>query len=124
MDILHFLQKGALLAQNTVDMNKIEELNEDDREVIRREKTRMSFLSPCKDIDKGQTELYVVDKWNQPRTLYFTVVLCSLAAAVRCVCSIYSVVSLNIYLEFYLLGVGIKLVQTVQTCRFRRNLSF
>ncbi|KJA22446.1 hypothetical protein HYPSUDRAFT_67116 [Hypholoma sublateritium FD-334 SS-4] len=62
MDILHFLQKGALLAQNPAGIHEIKELDDADREVIRREKTH---------------------KWSQPWALYFTVVLCSLAAAVQ-----------------------------------------
>ena len=42
MDILPSLQKGALLAQHSARIDEIKELDDDDREVIRREKTRMS----------------------------------------------------------------------------------
>ncbi|KAF8972920.1 hypothetical protein BDZ97DRAFT_1648848 [Flammula alnicola] len=61
-DILDYLQKGALIAQNPGKFESIKELDEDDLEVIRREKTH---------------------KWNQPRDLYMTVILCSMAAAVQ-----------------------------------------
>ena len=45
MDILLSLQKGALLAQNSAGIDEIKELDDGDREVIRREKTRVSLLS-------------------------------------------------------------------------------
>ncbi|KAG6850372.1 hypothetical protein H0H93_014326 [Arthromyces matolae] len=61
-DILPLLRKGALLAQNPKDFETIPELDEDDREAIRRETTH---------------------KWSQPRDLYLTVVVCSIAAAVQ-----------------------------------------
>ncbi|KAF8904392.1 hypothetical protein CPB84DRAFT_1845352 [Gymnopilus junonius] len=61
-DILVYLQKGALLAQNPSDPESIQELDENDLEVIRQEKTH---------------------KWKQPRDLYLTVILCSVAAAVQ-----------------------------------------
>jgi len=61
-DILGHLQKGALLAQNPGKVESIKELDESDLEVIRREKTH---------------------KWSQPRDLYLTVIICSLAAAVQ-----------------------------------------
>lgn len=41
MDILAYLRKGALLAQNPGGVEDIAELDDSDREVIRREKTRM-----------------------------------------------------------------------------------
>ena len=41
MDILVYLRKGALLAQNPGGVEDIPELDDADREVIRREKTRM-----------------------------------------------------------------------------------
>ncbi|KAJ3518131.1 hypothetical protein NLJ89_g48 [Agrocybe chaxingu] len=56
------LQKGALVAQNPGNFESIMELNDDDREVLRRERTH---------------------KWSQPRDLYLTVILCSVAAAVQ-----------------------------------------
>ncbi|KAG5638132.1 hypothetical protein H0H81_001735 [Sphagnurus paluster] len=61
-DIIPFLKKGALLAQNPGNFENISELDEDDKEVIRRETTH---------------------KWSQPRDLYLTVIICSLAAAVQ-----------------------------------------
>ncbi|KAF8344415.1 sugar transporter [Amanita rubescens] len=61
-DILPDLRKGALLAQNPKDFENIPELDETDREIIRRETTH---------------------KWRQPRDLYMTVIICSLAAAVQ-----------------------------------------
>ncbi len=44
MDILVYLRKGALLAQNPGGVEDIPELDDTDREVIRREKTRMRAL--------------------------------------------------------------------------------
>ncbi|KAG5640972.1 hypothetical protein DXG03_006475 [Asterophora parasitica] len=61
-DILDVLKKGALLAQHPGDFESIPELDEADKEVIRRETTH---------------------KWSQPRALYMTVIVCSLAAAVQ-----------------------------------------
>ncbi|KAL9711736.1 hypothetical protein Ac2012v2_004808 [Leucoagaricus gongylophorus] len=61
-DITIFLQKGALIAQNPSQFEMMPELDEADKEVIRRETTH---------------------KWSQPRDLYFTVILCSIAAAVQ-----------------------------------------
>ncbi|KAF9467282.1 hypothetical protein BDZ94DRAFT_1248985 [Collybia nuda] len=61
-DITEVLQKGALIAQNPSKFESLEELDEFDKETIRRETTH---------------------KWNQPRDLYMTVILCSLAAAVQ-----------------------------------------
>ncbi|KAG7093617.1 hypothetical protein E1B28_007281 [Marasmius oreades] len=59
---LSIFKKGALLAQNPKDFEGIAELDENDKEVIRRE---------------------VTHKWSQPRQLYFTILLCSVAAAVQ-----------------------------------------
>ncbi|KAK2467513.1 hypothetical protein APHAL10511_000368 [Amanita phalloides] len=61
-DILPLLRKGALLAQNPKDFENMPELDEADKAIIRRE---------------------VTHKWNQPKALYMTVVICSLAAAVQ-----------------------------------------
>ncbi|PPQ89516.1 hypothetical protein CVT25_012188 [Psilocybe cyanescens] len=61
-DILGFLQKGALLAQNPREPESIKELDEKDLDVIRRETTH---------------------RWSQPKDLYITVILCSIAAAVQ-----------------------------------------
>jgi sugar porter (SP) family MFS transporter len=61
-DILVYLQKGALLSQNPGHPESIEELDENDLEIIRQEKTH---------------------RWRQPKDLYMTVILCSVAAAVQ-----------------------------------------
>ncbi|KAF8339671.1 uncharacterized protein EI90DRAFT_3279266 [Cantharellus anzutake] len=59
---LKLLQKGALLAQNPSQFETIPELDEADRQAIRREKTH---------------------RWDQKWDLYKTVVICSIAAAVQ-----------------------------------------
>ena len=56
------LQRGALVAQNPPAFEEIAELEESEREVLRNE---------------------VLHKWRQPRALYFTVILCSVGAAVQ-----------------------------------------
>ena len=61
-DIIPLLQKGALVAQNPADFDKVEGLTDDEREALKNE---------------------VVHKWRQPKSLYFTVILCSIAAAVQ-----------------------------------------
>ncbi|KAF9458096.1 hypothetical protein BDZ94DRAFT_150646 [Collybia nuda] len=61
-DIESILKKGALLAQSPKDFENIPDLDEADKQVIRRETTH---------------------KWSQPRDLYLTVLVCSLAAAVQ-----------------------------------------
>lgn len=55
------IQKGALVAQNPAGFETISMLTEDDKRVLRREYTH---------------------KWDQPKTLYYLVILCSIAAAV------------------------------------------
>ncbi|KAK0457042.1 uncharacterized protein EV420DRAFT_1480918 [Desarmillaria tabescens] len=55
-------KKGALLAQHPGQFETLPLLDETDREAIRREKTH---------------------KWSQPKDLYMTVIICSLAAAVQ-----------------------------------------
>ncbi|KAL0581833.1 hypothetical protein V5O48_000201 [Marasmius crinis-equi] len=59
---VELFKKGALIAQNPKAFEELEELTEEDRTLLRRE---------------------VTHKWSQPRSLYYTVVLCSLAAAVQ-----------------------------------------
>ncbi|KAK1221071.1 hypothetical protein PQX77_016118 [Marasmius sp. AFHP31] len=61
-DLLPVFQKGALVAQNPGKFEEIAELDEADKDVLRRE---------------------VTHKWSQPRQLYFTIFLCSIAAAVQ-----------------------------------------
>ncbi|KAJ9608829.1 hypothetical protein H2200_006600 [Cladophialophora chaetospira] len=55
-------RRGALVAQNPTDTEGIAELTPEDRDVLMREKTH---------------------RWSQPLTLYWLVVMCSLAAAVQ-----------------------------------------
>ncbi|KAK6974591.1 sugar transporter [Favolaschia claudopus] len=57
-DKLKLFQKGALLAQNPKTFESIPELEEEDKAAIRRE---------------------ITHKWAQPRDLYLTVILCSVA---------------------------------------------
>ena len=61
-DISDLLKRGALVAQDPASFETIEELSEDEKIALRRETTH---------------------KWSQPRTLYFTVILCSIGAAVQ-----------------------------------------
>jgi hypothetical protein len=61
-DISPLLRAGALVAQSPQDFEDIPELSEDDKVVLRRE---------------------VTHKWSQPRALYFTIILCSVGAAVQ-----------------------------------------
>jgi hypothetical protein len=56
------LEKGALVAQNPSGFEKLEILDDADREVLRRETTH---------------------KWSHPRALYYSIILCSVAAAVQ-----------------------------------------
>ncbi|KAF5361194.1 hypothetical protein D9758_009026 [Tetrapyrgos nigripes] len=55
-------KKGALIAQNQKDFENMAELDESDKAILRRE---------------------VTHRWDQPKDLYFTVILCSIAAAVQ-----------------------------------------
>ncbi|KZP01249.1 sugar transporter [Calocera viscosa TUFC12733] len=61
-DKTDFVVKGALIAQNPGAFESIAELDAADREVIHRERTH---------------------KWHQPAALYFTIILCSVGAAVQ-----------------------------------------
>ena len=62
MDILTFLKKGALVAQDPSSFETIEELDEDEKVSLRRE---------------------VTHRWSQPRVLYLTITICSIGAAVQ-----------------------------------------
>lgn len=55
-------QKGALVAQDPAAFESLTQLNEDDKNLLRRELTH---------------------KWDQPWELYYLVILCSIAAAVQ-----------------------------------------
>ena len=61
-DIIPLLRKGALVAQNPLGYDTIEELDESDRAVLREERTH---------------------RWRHPRILYFTIILNSIAAAIQ-----------------------------------------
>ncbi|KAF2198805.1 MFS transporter [Delitschia confertaspora ATCC 74209] len=61
-DIAPLLRKGALVAQNPMGVDDIEELDENDRIALHEEKTR---------------------RWKHPKTLYFTIILNSIAAAIQ-----------------------------------------
>ncbi|PLN74792.1 galactose-proton symport [Aspergillus taichungensis] len=61
-DILPYLRKGALIARDPQNYDKVPELDEDDVRTISDE---------------------VTHKWRQPRQLYFTIILCSIGAAVQ-----------------------------------------
>lgn len=62
MEILPTLIKGALVAKNPPAFESVEGLTEDEKEAIRNE---------------------VLHKWRQPKALFFTIILCSIGAAVQ-----------------------------------------
>ena len=57
------------------------ELDESDREIIRRETTRKLYLLLRRF--GAERDCWHVDRWSQPFDLYKTVIICSLAAAVQ-----------------------------------------
>lgn len=59
MPLLH---KGALVAQSPADFESIEELDENDRRVLREE---------------------VTHRWKHPWALYYTIIVNSIAAAIQ-----------------------------------------
>ncbi|KAH6603290.1 sugar transporter [Trichoderma cornu-damae] len=61
-DILFLLQKGALVAQNPAAFESLDELDEDEKQALREE---------------------VTHRWKHPWALYYTVGLCSIAAAIQ-----------------------------------------
>ena len=61
-DLIPLLQKGALVAQNPPAFEEVLELDETEKDALRNE---------------------VLHKWRQPWALYFTVILCSIGAAVQ-----------------------------------------
>lgn len=61
-DIIPLLKKGALVAQDPPAFEEIDELDEAEKDALRNE---------------------VTHKWRQTRSLYFTVILCSIGAAVQ-----------------------------------------
>ena len=65
-DILPELKKGALVARDPTEFETVADLTEPEVTALRDE---------------------VLHKWRQPRALYFTIVLCSIGAAVQYVIS-------------------------------------
>ena len=61
-DILPLLKHGAIAAQNPLDFETQKGLSDEERDVLRYE---------------------ISHKWRQPFTLYFTIILCSIGAAVQ-----------------------------------------
>lgn len=61
-EYIPLLQKGALVAQDPPAFESITELDEPEREALRNE---------------------VLHKWRHPKSLYLTVILCSVGAAVQ-----------------------------------------
>ena len=61
-DITPLLKRGALVAQNPTAFEHIPSLLPEEREVL---------------------ALEVTHKWKQPKSLYFTIALCSVGAAVQ-----------------------------------------
>ncbi|KAL5528513.1 hypothetical protein ACEPAF_7649 [Sanghuangporus sanghuang] len=61
-DILPLLKHGAIAAQNPLDFETQKGLTGEERDVLRYE---------------------ITHKWKQPRSLYFTIILCSIGAAVQ-----------------------------------------
>ena len=62
VDLTPELVKGALVAKNPPAFESVEGLTEGEKEAIRNE---------------------VLHKWRQPKALYFTIILCSIGAAVQ-----------------------------------------
>jgi sugar porter (SP) family MFS transporter len=60
--ISDILKRGALVAQDPANFDRVDSLHDDERAALRDE---------------------VEHKWRQPRALYFTVILCSIGAAVQ-----------------------------------------
>jgi sugar porter (SP) family MFS transporter len=61
-DLIPIMKKGALVAQNPAGIDDIQELDEEEREHLRRE---------------------VTNRWSHPKLLYFTIFLNSIAAAIQ-----------------------------------------
>ena len=64
-DLEEVFKKGALAAQDPLAFEKVPYFTEDDKNIFRRELTH---------------------RWDHPGTLYYLVILCSVAAAVQGVC--------------------------------------
>lgn len=61
-DLIPLFQKGALVAQNPPEFEQVSTLDDAEKDALRNE---------------------VLHKWRQPWSLYFTVILCSVGAAVQ-----------------------------------------
>ena len=61
-DILPLLQKGAMVSQDPTNFEAVDGLEADELEALRNE---------------------TLHKWRQPRSLYYTVILCSIGACVQ-----------------------------------------
>lgn len=61
-DILPELKKGALVARDPAEFESVPDLTETETTALRDE---------------------VLHKWRQPKALYFTIILCSIGAAVQ-----------------------------------------
>lgn len=61
-ELAPLIRKGALVAQDPSGIDSMEELDEDERQALHNE---------------------VTHKWRQPAALYFTIILCSVGAAVQ-----------------------------------------
>lgn len=61
-DILPLLKHGAIAAQNPNDFETQKGLSDEERDILRYE---------------------ITHKWKHPRALYFTIILCSIGAAVQ-----------------------------------------
>lgn len=61
-DVAGLLYKGALISRDPSSFEQLDELDDDEKEAIRNE---------------------TLHKWRQPRALYLTVIICSVAAAVQ-----------------------------------------
>lgn len=61
-DIMESLKKGALIARDPANFESVPGLTDEEITAVRNE---------------------VVHKWRQPKALYFTIILCSIGAAVQ-----------------------------------------
>jgi hypothetical protein len=61
-EIQPLLRKGALVAQNPADFESVKDLTEEEKEHLRFE---------------------VSHRWKHPKALYFTIIICSIGAAVQ-----------------------------------------
>lgn len=97
-EIVPLLKKGALVAQNPGEFENVEGIEESEKEALRNE---------------------VVHKWRQPRALYFTVILCSVGAAVQGVSGVVNA-SMRCCIADLILS-GIKLDPMGPTCHSQIN---